>query len=109
MANKEPSTVGGKTLAKEVYDFIKANSETMKKDGANREAEKNEEQGNKDIANAIAFAIEKVFGGPMTITLAPSPVPPAAVMVPLTVGPTGGPLLTGAIDISQTVSKYKFS
>ena len=101
MANQTATTIGGKKLAGEIYDFIKSNSEAMKKDGANREAPKNEEQGNKDLANAIAFAVEKVIGS-MLITMPTS----KAITVPIVATPY--PVTKGAIDLSLASSKYVF-
>lgn len=98
MANKTPNTIGGKVLASEIYDFMKSNVDDMKSNGANRDAEKNEEQGNRDLANAIAFAIENVFKSQIII---PGPATPTPLI-------TGTGPVTGAIDLSMANPKYVF-
>jgi hypothetical protein len=99
MANKTPGSPGGKLLATEVFAFMKDNIDAMKKDGASRDAAVNEVQGTQDIANAIAFAIEKVFG----TALMTSPGP-AIIMAPAAIGVPP----TGTIDLSMANPKYVF-
>ena len=96
MPNKTATTTGGKLLAKEVLSFMQDNIDAMKSDGANRDAEKNEKQGIEDIANAIAFAIEKVMGGPPMVSPGPS-------VQLLSTAP-----VTGTIDLSLANPKYVF-
>lgn len=99
MATQTPKSPGGKLLATEVFSFMKSNIDDMKTNGANRDASINEMQGTQDIANAIAFAIEKVFGTALVA------VPGPATPVPLITGT--GPV-TGTIDLSMSNPKYVF-
>ena len=94
MASKTPSSAGGSQLAGEILDFMKANIAAMKSDSPNRDAAANEEQGMKDIANAIAFGIEKVFTN--TFTVGP----------PSTLANGGGPAV-GTVLLSNGIP-YKF-
>lgn len=104
MANKTPSTAGGKLLANEIFSFMKDNIDAMKTNSASKGADENEKQGTQDIANAIAFAIEKVFGG----GVAASPGSPAVQLFYL-VPPSPTPVpVTGTVDISTINPKYVF-
>ena len=99
MARKEPSTTGGKLLALDILDILKANVDDMKANGGGRDAAENEKIGSEDMANAIAAAIEKVMGAMIMI-------PGPATTTPL-ITPLGGPV-TGAIDLSLANIKYTF-
>lgn len=99
MANKTPSSPGGKLLATEIFLFMKDNIDAMKNDGASRDAAINEIQGTQDMANAIAFALEKVFG--TALVTVPGPATPAPLITPM------GPV-TGTIDLSMANPKYVF-
>jgi len=102
MANKTPSSPGGKLLATEIFLFMKDNIDAMKNDGASRDAALNEVQGTQDMANAIAFALEKVFG---TAVIA-SPGPASTLTY---VTPAGVPApVVGALDLSMANPKYVF-
>lgn len=98
MARKKPRTVGGKTLAIELTSFIKENINEMKK--SNASAADNEKNGIEDMANVIAFAIEKVMSGMLVV------VPGPTTTTPL-ITPVGGPV-AGAIDLSLANPKYTF-
>ena len=103
MANKTPSSAGGKLLATEIFSFMKDNIDAMKKDGANRDAAVNETQGTQDIANAIAFAIEKVLAGPFLPLAAPGDVTLTTVLAPSGVAPA-----MGTVNMNLVNPKYVF-
>lgn len=98
MATQTPKSPGGKLLAAEIFSFMKSNIDEMKTNSTNRDASVNEAQGTQDIANAIAFAIEKVFG--TALITVPGPAAPALIAGPSPV--------TGAIDLSMSNPKYVF-
>lgn len=75
----------------------------MKTNGANRNADVNATIGNEDLANAIAIAIEKVFGSAaMTAPGAAANLfylTPTAVLAPV----------TGSINLALANPKYVFT
>lgn len=102
MANKTPSSPGGKLLATEIFAFMKGNVDAMKSDGANRDAAINETQGTQDMANAIAFAIEKVMSGPFAPLVAPKDIVLTTVVA-------GAPVpALGTINMALVNPKYVF-
>jgi hypothetical protein len=90
MARQAPSSSGGKALAVEVVNFMKANIDDMKASGAKREAPENEKIGIEDLANAIVYAIETLMKkNNFAITTPPSSLANGG-------GPVNGGLSLGA-------------
>ena len=80
---KRALTPGGVLLAKDVADFMKRNIDEMKK--SKGDAASNETMGTEDMANAIAYAVERALGQMFTPgpgwASAPGPVTGSAKII----------------------------
>ena len=89
MAREKAGSTGGKALAAKVLVFITKNKTDMKTGSTNREASQNEQIGDEDLANAIAYAVEQALADQTVLIDAKAGLAggPAAVGAPIPVSP----------------------